>query len=267
MSKKVLPTLALIILLCWTGGLSAQDEKPKLSEKDQKAQDAVQAHVGKLKGGEAAQYSVKTEKALGLTFPEHTFVIVRFRQFPIARQTPEGLEASNIFVVDKENKFDHLKGAKALEKFFQNNQPVVKEANDAKAVLASWLTLAQEFHQDGMYKFEVLQKDFGGDAKTVRGRAVVMQGGNGELAVTLTFADGKLTKVAESAKINSGPRPICQATLLLDGNPLVRRIAEQDLLIMGLAAHEYLMEQRAKAGPELQQAIDQLWRKIQTNGR
>ena len=55
--------------------------------------------------------------------------------------------------------------------------------------------------------------------------------------------------------------------MLLDANPLVRRIAEQDLLIMGLAAEGYLMEQRAKAGTELRQAIDRVWRQIQTNGR
>src|SRR5207249_6646109 len=63
--------------------------------------------------------------------------------------------------------------------------------------------------------------------------------------------------------IRPGPRPICQATKLLDADPLVRRICEQDLLIMGLSARDYLAEQRAAARPELRDAIDRLWQKIQ----
>jgi hypothetical protein len=35
---------------------------------------------------------------------------------------------------------------------------------------------------------------------------------------------------------------------------------------MGLAAREYLDEQRAQAGPELRRAIDRLWQRIQKNG-
>jgi hypothetical protein len=42
----------------------------------------------------------------------------------------------------------------------------------------------------------------------------------------------------------------------------VRRMAEQDLLYMGRAAREYLQEQRARATPELQRAIDRLWQRI-----
>jgi hypothetical protein len=57
-------------------------------------------------------------------------------------------------------------------------------------------------------------------------------------------------------------RPICQATKLLDPDPIVRKMAEQDLLIMGAAARDYLLEQRAKAGPELQAAIDRIWERM-----
>jgi hypothetical protein len=35
-----------------------------------------------------------------------------------------------------------------------------------------------------------------------------------------------------------------------------RKMAEQDLLLMGTAARDYLTAQRAKSAPELQQAID-----------
>jgi hypothetical protein len=39
-------------------------------------------------------------------------------------------------------------------------------------------------------------------------------------------------------------------------------MAEQDLLYMGHAAKEYLSEQRAKAKPKLQRAIDEIWERI-----
>src|SRR5205085_5449764 len=112
---------------------------------------------------------------------------------------------------------------------------------DAKTMLAAWLTLSQEFHQDGLFRFEVLEKEFDANPTKAAGRAMVTQGGNGELKAELTFdKDGKLAKATEDAKIRPGPRPICQATKLLDADPIVRRMAEQDLLIMGLAARPYM---------------------------
>jgi hypothetical protein len=133
--------------------------------------------------------------------------------------------------------------------------------------LSAWLTLTPEFHQDGMFKFEVLAKEFAIQGDKASGRAVVMQGGNGDLRADLVLdKNGKLAKATEKAAIRPGPRPICQATKLLDADPLVRLIAEQDLLIMGLAAREYIMEQRALATPELRQAIDRVWRQMKKNG-
>ena len=46
----------------------------------------------------------------------------------------------------------------------------------------------------------------------------------------------------------------------------LRRMAEADLVYMGLAARDYLMEQRASARPELREAIDRLWRRIEKEG-
>lgn len=99
--------------------------------------------------------------------------------------------------------------------------------------------------------------------KKATARAVVMAGGNGELAVSMLFDQaGQLQKLAANVKLRPGPRPICQATKLLDADPIVRRMAEQDLLIMGSAARPYLEEQRTKAAPDLRRAIDRIWEMI-----
>jgi hypothetical protein len=234
-----------------------------------KAETALKTHLEKIKATGGAIVHLHTP-ALAKDFPGDIFFALRFRLFPVARRLPEGMKASNIFVVSKEGKVQHLHDAKELEKYFQKHLPAVKKQQQAENALGGWLLLAQEFHQDGLFKFEILTKAFAveeqGKGLEARGRAVVMQGGNGEVTVTLTFADGKLAKTQPSGKVIPGPRPICQATKLLDPDSIVRKMAEQDLLIMGLAAREYLNEQRAQAGPELRRAIDRLWQRIQKNG-
>jgi hypothetical protein len=72
--------------------------------------------------------------------------------------------------------------------------------------------------------------------------------------------------VEETNTVKAGVRPICQATKLLDPDPLVRRMAEKDILVMGRAAKEYLDEQRAKAPAELRQTIDRIRKRIADEG-
>lgn len=265
--------VALVGLAAWLGPLtSAAGEKTTGPSKEavQKAEKVVKAHLEKIKGtmGQVVHLS---ESALAHCFPDDVFFAVRFRIYPVARQLPEGLQAANVFVVRKDGKLMHLKDSKVLQQFFKDNQTAVKNEAGGREALASWLTLAQEFHQDGLFKFEVNKKDFaveksGDDVKAI-GRAIVMEGGNGELNATMKFENGKLAKIDETAKIRPGPRPICQATKLLDADPIVRRMAENDLLYLGELVKDYLDEQRAQATPELRQAIDRIWQRIQQQQR
>ncbi len=266
MVTRHLVLLVALSLPGFTAQIWAQAPEKPMPEKVKKAIAAVKEDLAKRKGPEGG-ILWKSEDGLAKIFPDHVFVIARYRLFPVARVLPEGLRASNVFAV-KDGKVLHLKDAKSLEKFFKDHQSAVKGEKEAILALNSWLALTQEYHQDGMFQFETLAKEFAisDGGKTARGRAIVMKGGNGELAVTLTFADGKLASVQESAKIRAGPRPICQATKLLDADPVVRKIAEQDLLIMGLAARAYLEEQRNLAGPELRRAIEGIWERIQKQG-
>jgi hypothetical protein len=243
----------------------AQQNAPDMQD----ALNAVRKHVDALPNGRGAGETMpQSAAAVKQVFPGHRMVIVRFRLYPVALIIPDGLNASSVFAVNKDGKLEFLKDVKTMEGFFRKHHPAAKNEKDAKAVLAAWLTLTSEFHQDGFYKFEVLDKEFTalGTPLKASGRAVVMQGGNGDVRAELAFdGDGKLAKVTEKAAIRPGPRPICHATKLLDADPIVRRIAEQDLLIMGLSARDYLMEQRDQGAPELREAIDRLWEKIQKN--
>lgn len=264
--KTALPILAILASLLIVARTAHAEPMP--AEAAQSVA-AVRKHIDKLGGEGSGEIIVRSDGGVAAVFPNHHIVVVRFRQFPVARVLPDGLQASNVFAVDRAGKIELLPDAKALEKFFQVRQAPITNDEGAWAILAAWLTLTQEFHQDGMLKFEVMEKEFAvaGNRSKASGRAVVMQGGNGELKAELEYdKDGRLSRVVEEASIRPGPRPICQATKLLDSDPVVRRMAGQDLLIMGLSARGYLMEQRRLAAPELRTAIDRVWAQIEKNG-
>jgi hypothetical protein len=254
-----------VVFLGWAAVAAAADRKPPAAEEIAKAVKVVQGDE-KLAGRGAAIAAIE-DAAVGKVLPEYVFVSVMFRQFPVGRRPPEGLKASNVFAVDREGKVTKLTDTGELEKFFREHLAAAKEDEQLKEDARAWVRLAQQLRQDGFYKFE-LQDDAtkvspAGGGKSVTATVVAMRGGSGTLGATLTFDEaGKLTKVAEENKLKPGPRPICQATKLLDADPLVRRMAEQDLLIVGPAARPYLDEQRAKASPELRRAIDRLWQRI-----
>jgi hypothetical protein len=223
------------------------------------AEQVVKDQLAKLKAEGASVQPLK-DPALGKTFPDYEFVSVRFPQFPVARLAPEPLRSSNIYVVSKE-KTTLLSDDEALYKWFKSMKFGDREA-DRKNAVRAWLRLTQELKQDGFYKFKVEEDSLKTADGKVSGKAVVTEGGNGEITVTLDF-DGQTVKGIESgANLKAGPRPRCHATLLLDANPLVRTIAEEDLLIMGRSALPYLAEQHAKASPELRKAIERVRRRI-----
>jgi hypothetical protein len=208
-----------------------------------------------------------SHRALEQMFPKAVFFVVRFRQYPVGRVPPEGLDVSNIFVVVPEKEPLRIGKSEQLQKFFREQAQLVTEEKQARQAVHAWLILLQELHQDGFYQFEVLEKEITVQRREgglqASGRSVVMRGGNGQLQVTLSFDPaGKLTQSSEQVQLQPGPRPICQARKLLDPDPIVRRMAEQELLYLGRMAEEYLREQRQQADPELRQAIDRLWQRI-----
>jgi hypothetical protein len=205
-----------------------------------------------------------------VAYKEGRHFVLRFRQYPVALAPPAPLAASNLFAVKPDRSVDHLRDPAALQNFFRAALGSVKTASQAKDGIKVWLRLAQEFHQDGFFEFSVpgtavrvTTRPAGGLEAT--GKAVVTpEGGNtGEILATLAFDDaGQLVRVSETPKVARGIRPVCQAPKLLDPDPIVRGMAEHAILVMGRRVEHYLAEQRATARPELQLAIDRIWRRI-----
>ncbi len=214
------------------------------------------------------------DETLRQAFPKHVFYVLRFRQFPVAREVPPGMSASNIFVVNPDNSVKSLLDTQAAKNFFQAAYPPAKSDDTLKLAARAWLRISQEWRQDGFYQFTIPADAVAVDNSDeknprVTAKAVVAGGGNaGRISVTLTFdAAGKLTSAAEEAALREGVRPLCQATKLLDPDPIVQGMARQSIRVMGSNAREYLIEQRAKAAPKLQAAIDEIWQQIQADGR
>jgi len=188
---------------------------------------------------------------------------VRFQLYPVAKLPPEPLKASNVIVV-RGYYVELITDAYELEKSVKWYLKSVQNDDDRKAAAVMWVRLSQELHQDGYFRFFIPEDEVTSGATTATAKAMVVpKGGNeGYIFVKLTFDEGKLIKVEEEANIKAGIRPRCQATKLLDPDPIVREMAEQDILVMGRSCEAYLDEQRAKASPELQQAIDRMWLRI-----
>jgi hypothetical protein len=264
MLMRVIGTLLAFGLL--VGATRAAEDENKKSTKEalEKAHKAMLDKFPALHKEGAPPFNFLDNAGLERAFPGRLFFSVIYRMHPVAIRAPAPLKSQNVFVVGKDGGVEHFTSSKELEKFFSSHARPVKSDDQAKDAVRAWLTLSQQFVQDGFFQFTIPDKEISGNAKKMTGKAVVEpKGGNkGYLAVTLTLEDGKLSKVDEDNKVKPGVRPICQATKLLDPDPIVRGMAEQCLLVMGSTARQYLMEQRAKATPELQEAIDRMWQRI-----
>jgi hypothetical protein len=205
---------------------------------------------------------------LSTLFPAYDWYTVTFRQFPVGRIMPEPLKPSNLFAVPRAAGRPLLINSQnGLRDFFREKMSPVLTADQAREAAQAWLQAATALHQDGFYQFKIEEESIKAEANEggiqVSGKAIAMRGGNGTITVSFAFdKKGRLLSLMEGTDLHPGPRPICHATKLLDPDPIVRNIVEQDLLIMGPAAKPYLDEVRRAAKPELRRAIDQIWDKI-----
>jgi hypothetical protein len=259
-----------MLILCVAANGSTAKEKQDPDRLD-KAKATVEKQIGEWKGA-GHSVNVVSDTYVGEIFPDHIFVAVHYPEWPIARKPAEAPGHRLLFVVSKDGKATILSDSKKLEEFFKST--LGTKLNQDKTV-RSWLRLRMEFVQDKFYKFNFPEKTevtgAGSSLTLVTGVVeVVPEAGNkGNFKAVVRFDKndgfGGITK--EEDNVMRGMRPRCQATLLLHEDPLIRAIAEQDLLVLGQYAREYLMEQRAKASEELRREIDRIWAQIVAEGR
>ncbi len=209
-----------------------------------------------------------TDEYVTRTFPGRTFCAVIFRQWPVPFYPPDDLAYSNVGVIARDQ-ISFITSTEDLRSFFGQLGPVT-DPDAAQDAGRTWLRLSEELEQDLFFTFSEPAVNYSSsqDGALVPGQVLVLNGGTGEIDLSMPFdRDGNLGDVQETDTVRAGIRPICQATKLLDRDRLVRRMAEQDILVMGRSAKTYLDEQRAKAGPKLRNAIDRIWQRIVDEGR
>jgi hypothetical protein len=251
--------LGAVFLGLWLSTTAKADDQ-------QLVQDYLQNH-----GITGAVVRAVTDDFVGRTFPNFSFFGVIFRQYPIAVQCPAamGLKCANLFVVQN-SQIDFLSTVEDLKFFFAANLDPLPTQDAATDTALTWLRFSEELKQDLFYTFSppIISYTPRSDQILLRAQASVAAGGDGNIdALMMLGAAGSFVNVLERSALRPGIRPVCQATKLLDRDPIVRRMAEQDLLVMGRAAKPYLDQIRATARPKLQQAIDRIWQRILTEAR
>ena len=233
---------------------------------------AAQKKVAQMvadRGGKFATITPITDKSLSAVFPEQMFFSVRFPTAPVALVPPKGFKSANVVVVSDDMLLfpDHNKLNKFFVDHFNNKKNITAE--EAKQGTRAILVLFQELFQDGFYTFEILPPTLekeGGDFKT-NCRSIVKKGGNGEIKVMAGFSPNGGFKVNQALSLKPGPRPRCQATKLLDRDPIVRYMADAELRFLGVAALPYLRDQLNKADSRrLRRAIARLMAEIEAEG-
>jgi hypothetical protein len=244
----------------------------------QQGNDARMEKARKLVDGRLSKLSVQAQAVIPISvqfirasFPNDFLFAVRFRLYPVAVLPPEPLKSQNIIAVNGEVVTD-LTSIPIMESWFRRNYLPAADPVRQKQAVRTWLSLSAELKQDGFYTFEINENGIAISRRQgmtwVSGKASVTGGGTGEIRATLVFDNaGKIDRIEETSTVKPGVRPICQATKLLDKDPIVRKMAEQDILVMGRAAKPYLDEQRAKRTPKLKNAIDKIWHRIVVEDR
>jgi hypothetical protein len=117
------------------------------------------------------------------TFPSFAFFSLVFQQYPLSVQPPEGLNPSDVLVVQGDKVFAMI-DPDALKIFFLSTLAPVA---DAAATMDAGRT-------DGAF---------------VLGEVVVTDGGTGSIRMAMEFdSDGNLTDVMEGREIHTGDRPV-----------------------------------------------------------
>lgn len=261
MLVRTLAVVAVLVLVPAVRADDVSDAEAKLKE-----------YLGAIKGSEAGRVTALADGTRE-TFPDFVLFSHVIPQYPLAREAPAPLKSANVIAVPKkkDGKPVLITDTKELEKFFKEHARPVTKGSEGQDTVAAWLRASAELAQDGYFKFAVKAGTVSttDDITTASGTATVdpRNMDKGEIKATLKFKAGKLTNNETKVNVSAGIRPRCQATKLLDPDPIVRAIAEDSLRVMGSTAKDYLDAQYAKASPELRAAIDRVRAKIKAEGR
>jgi len=274
--RSVVGLLAFVaaILFALVRSVSAE-EKPVDPAGEQKDIEAVKRFLTATHPGKSWSDGPTRQKndAIGTAYPDSRFYCVFTR--PMGASRSDMIDAMVRF--DKDGSASEVgEGKRVAGKYGPDPQSFnaglmkVAKAEDAKVAGAAIMSLL--IGPYGPYSVAAgdVQVTPAGEEKDPKGYTCKATTGREERGRKVNVfevrfdADGKCTS-ASYKYLGSLPR--CQSTRLLDENPIMRPLAEQDLLAMGPVAKTYLDTMRPKLSADLQRAIDDIWQRIEKGER
>ncbi len=270
----MLSFLSLVLIMLNTG-----IQEQNLAMFDQH-NDAVKKAIANSLGDFASNAEVQVVKANKepILLDGKSVHFTHFREFPMQLVPPKPFTSRNISMVSTSGGIETFHDRKSFHKTYIKSSPKLTEKL-IPSFASSFLVASSMFSQDGFFEFiddpklqsvQVLDDVI----ITTNTRPVVEKSGDkGELKLKMTFVATEtagqyvLSQIEEKETIQPGIRPVCQCTLLLDKNPIVRRMAERDLLVMGRSAFPYMKMQLDLASPELKKEIERVWKRIENGER
>jgi hypothetical protein len=167
----------------------------------------LDAWLGGIKGASAATVAPVDDEALRHILGAERFFIVRFEGASHAPIPPAPLRLANLIWVQPNGTVKRLEDPAMLRVIFTEKIAPVRSESEARDVMKAYLRLAEEFVQDGFYKFVVAERSISvnreQDHLVATGRAEVAERGSGGVSATLIFdASGKLVDASSVAKVH-----------------------------------------------------------------
>lgn len=198
-------------VLCLTGvlGLLLGSEACRADRGGTDAQ-AVDAYLQEMG---ASGYTITPVHGpyLAKTFPDYKFFGVYFHQWPVRVPPPPELAQSNVFYVDRVTRqIGYLTSPDDLQQFFEDywSRFVIGTTGShfVADITKSWLSLSEQFSQDGFYQFSKPAVEVVG--MTGYGSVTVISGGTGYVEVVITFSPTGGLSIDEQRNVVPGQRPI-----------------------------------------------------------
>jgi len=172
---------------------------------------ALDTWLGHIPGSKDGKVAPVDDAAIRTVFPGEHFYTVRFMRYPRAQLPPDPLRLDNLIRVKPDGSVERIEDLAGLTKWLKKHLPPIQDEVHAREAMLAGLRLAEEFHQDGGYQFDVPEQSVmvthQGDHVVASGKAVVTEGGKGEITLTLTVdASGKLIAVEPGGHVRPDVR-------------------------------------------------------------
>lgn len=199
------------VALALAFGSAALGDDGSMPPQPNPSRAAVDAWLGGIPGAKAGTVAPVDAATIRSLLPGEHFYSVRFMRYPRAQLAPRPLGLENLIRVKPDGSVERIESLAALGSLLTVRlAPIFDEAHARDAVRAC-LRLAEEFHQDGKYTFEVAEDSVEvarqGDRLVASGKASVTRGGKGEITVALTFdGSGKVVAVEPGGQVRPDVR-------------------------------------------------------------